>query len=271
MGKRTCVNVACGLSFLDGWLNFDYEPANASVTRANLLGRLPLSDEVADVVYSSHFLEHIPRTRVAGFLGECFRVLKPGGRIRLVLPDLDEICREYLLQRQNGCHGRADFVVLELLDQCVRTKTGGDLGLFLRTLVDSDRQNMRDYVADRTGELLREPAASGTEGRPRDRLPGTLKIRERLERLYCKAVISLLPSAFVEQNVSFAGLGERHAWVYDFHTLSVLLERAGFVAIERMGCDQTKIPEFPIVPLDMTKNGRPRKGLESMYVEAGKK
>lgn len=129
---------------------------------------------------------------------------------------------------------------------------------------------MRDYVADRTGELLREAAAAVAEGRQRNHLHGMLKIRERLERLYCKAVIALLPSAFSEQNVSFSGVGERHAWVYDFHTLSVLLERAGFVSIERMGCDQTKIPEFPIFPLDMTKSGRPRKGLESMYVEAGK-
>lgn len=270
MDKRTCVNVGCGLSYVEGWLNFDYEPASTAVARANLLGRLPLSADVADVVYSSHFLEHIPRARVEGFLAECFRVLKPGGRIRLVLPDLDEICREYLRQREAGCHARADFVVLELLDQCVRTRSGGDLGRYLGALVASDRQEMRDYVADRTGELLREPAAAVAEGRQRNHLHGMLKIRERLERLYCKAVIALLPSAFSEQNVSFAGVGERHAWVYDFHTLSVLLERAGFVSIERMGCDQTKIPEFPIFPLDMTKSGRPRKGLESMYVEAGK-
>ena len=138
------------------------------------------------------------------------------------------------------------------------------------TLVAPDRQEMLDYVADRTGELLPEIAETVAEGRQRNRFHETLKIRERLERLYCKVVVALLPPAFSEQNVSFAGVGERHAWVYDFHSLSVFLERAGFVSIERMGCDQTKIPEFPIVPLDMTKSGRPRKGLESMYVEAGK-
>ena len=47
--------------------------------KANLLKRLPLKQEIADLVYSSHFLEHIPYTKVTDFLNEILRIIKPGG------------------------------------------------------------------------------------------------------------------------------------------------------------------------------------------------
>lgn len=267
------VNIACGDSYVDGWVNLDYVPLSPAVIQANLLGRLPLADAAADVVYSSHFLEHIPRKRVAGFLAECFRVLRSGGLIRLVLPDLDELCREYLRQRDAGVHEKADFVVLEMLDQCVRTESGGELGAFYESLSRSGTGDMMDYVAARTGEDL-SGGTSESHVPSWRRLVGFLlhpaRIWGRLERIYCRALASLLPSAFLEQNVSFAGVGERHAWIYDFHTLSNLLKHAGFISIQKLNFDQSGIGEFPFHSLDVTTAGRPRKGSSSMYVEARK-
>lgn len=267
------VNIACGNSYVDGWVNLDYVPLSPAVIQANLLGRLPLADAEADVVYSSHFLEHIPRKRMAGFLAECFRVLKPGGLIRLVLPDLDELCREYLRQRDVGVHEKADFVVLEMLDQCVRTESGGELGAFYESLTHGGASDMMDYVTIRTGEDLAS-VECGTRVSVWRRVLGLLRqparLWGRLERIYCRTLASLLPSAFLEQNVSFAGVGERHAWIYDFHTLSNLLKHAGFVSIQKLNFDQSEIEEFPFYRLDVTTAGRPRKGLSSMYVEARK-
>lgn len=264
--KQVCVNIACGNSYADGWLNLDYAPVSPAVIRANLLGRLPLGDASADVVYSSHFLEHIPRRRVAGFLAECFRVMKPGGQIRLVLPDMEELCREYLRQRGAGAHEKADFVMLEMLDQCVRTEPGGELGAFYKNLSRRGANDMVVYAAARTGEGL--PNAP-SEAPSSDRATWAL-LRGRLERLYCRFLTRFLPAAFLEQNVSFAGVGERHAWIYDFHTLSSLLEQAGFASIQKMNFNQSEIESFPLHTLDVTPAGRPRKGLGSMYVEARK-
>lgn len=267
------VNIACGNSYVDGWLNLDYAPVSAAVKQANLLGRLPLEDDVAEVVYSSHFLEHIPRRRVPGFLAECFRVLKPGGRIRLVLPDLEELCREYLRQREAGVHEKADFVVLEMLDQCVRSEPGGELGAFYEKLSRSDMSDMAAYVAARSGNDLSgvpNVAPVPTWRRALRVLRQPRGIWGRLERLYCWALTRLLPSAFLEQNVSFSGVGERHSWIYDFHSLSNFLAHAGFVSIEKKSCDHSEIEGFPLNPLDVTDAGLPRKGLESMYIEARK-
>ena len=271
--SRVCVNVACGNTYVDDWLNYDYAPVSASVIKANLLETLPLESEVADVVYSSHFFEHIPRLAVDRFLNECFRVMKSGGKIRLVMPDLDELCREYLTRREVGEHEKANFVVLEILDQCVRSTPGGSLAGYYQEIASTNQTDMAGYIFERTGEPL-------TDFLPKQQIPLSRKILTtlaqptkligRLERIYCQLLTSLLPNAFLQQNVSFTQIGERHAWIYDFYSLSKLLEAAGFVAIKKMDFDQSNIEGFPLFPLDLTDKGRPRKGSESMYIEATK-
>ena len=187
-----------------------------------------------------------------------------------MLPDLEELCREYLRQRDAGAREKADFVVLEMLDQCVRTRTGGELGDYFGLLARSGGADMKAYVADRTGAYFPEAGPERGEEGIAGRMRRPLKIREHLQRIYCRALTCLLPAAFLEQNVSFAGIGERHAWVYDFHGMSALLERAGFIAVQKMQYDRSEIEKFPLQALDLASSGRPRKGRESMYVEARK-
>lgn len=50
---------------------------------------LPFPENHADLVYSSHTLEHFGRNEVEQVVKEWCRVLKPSGEIRLVLPDLE--------------------------------------------------------------------------------------------------------------------------------------------------------------------------------------
>jgi predicted SAM-dependent methyltransferase len=49
---------------------------------------IPLKDQSADFVYSSHFLEHLFKREAERLLTDSFRVLKPGGVIRICIPDL---------------------------------------------------------------------------------------------------------------------------------------------------------------------------------------
>lgn len=263
------VNIACGDTYVNGWRNFDYDPHSSTVTKANLLSGLPLAENEAEVVYSSHFIEHIPRNLLASFLSECFRIIRPGGRLRLVLPDFEEMCGAYLSARGRGEHDKADFVTLEILDQCVRMDTGGELGRFYSWLQSSValHGDMIEFVKKRTGYEI-DCQSLPTKRSWRRILTNPVKITGKLERLYCSAILALLPPAFRRQNVSFASIGERHAWVYDFHTLSRALDQAGFVQIERVTSSTSSIPGFPFYPLDVNEDGSPRKGIESMYIEA---
>lgn len=261
------INLACGGIYVTevGWLNFDYVSRNSAVQRANLLDRLPLANTTADLVYSSHFLEHIPREQVVPFLQECWRVLKPGGIIRLVLPDLENLCRAYLSYRDHAEHHKADFVVLELLDQFSRRQTGGELGRYYQRLKADPKVNFScmAFVRERNGEdfMTRPPTSSSL-------YVILQRLLAFLERLWIRAVIQMLPRAFREQNVSLASIGECHQWLYDIHSMQQLLRASGFVAIERCTASTSRYPDFPFYPLDLAADGLPRKGDESMYVEA---
>jgi SAM-dependent methyltransferase len=57
---------------------------------------IPFESDSVDVVYHSHFLEHFDRDVANRFLLEVKRVLKPGGIHRIVVPDLEKICKNYI-------------------------------------------------------------------------------------------------------------------------------------------------------------------------------
>ena len=265
-----CLNIACGDSYLPGWLNFDYVPHSMHVKKVDLLKRLPLPDNCADVVYSSHFFEHIPRPLVSLFVAECFRICKPGGKIRLVMPDFEELCTAYLSYRSANDHVYADFLMLEILDQCVRTRPGGELGDFYNALeqTNPDHSELISFIRQRTGHQINPSLAERKKIHVSDYITG---VKRKIEQYYIKMVLTLLPKAFRRQNVSLASVGERHAWLYDFHSVKEILIQAGFTSVQKMSAYTSNIPDFPFKPLDLNEDGSIRKGSESMYIEAQKR
>lgn len=277
--NKIFINLGCGDVFVESqdWINLDYWPVSPSVKRANLLARLPLPSEGAKLVYASHFLEHIPKPDVAAFLKECHRVLEPGGVLRLVLPDLQEMASSYLKYREAGDHARADFLVLEIIDQCVRRTPGGELGRFYRSLREKpseDAKRMGAFIRERTGEDLQARPASIQKSITRlnwDTLALlSSRLCSRLQQIWLRTWMRGLPTAFLSQNVSLASVGERHHWLWDFYQLQQALEIAGFTAVERCSAQDSTIADFPFFPLDVDNKGNPRKGGESMFVEAHK-
>jgi predicted SAM-dependent methyltransferase len=85
---------------------------NSQITDAvpvDINRRLPFPDGSLDLIYNSHVVEHIHRRQFHGFLKECLRVLRPGGRLIVSTPSIknlvavlygqDETARGVLLDR----------------------------------------------------------------------------------------------------------------------------------------------------------------------------
>jgi predicted SAM-dependent methyltransferase len=60
------------------------------------LDKIPVPDGSYDLVFASHVLEHVKRADTYKTLKEWRRVLKPGGKLQLVVPDLETAAIELL-------------------------------------------------------------------------------------------------------------------------------------------------------------------------------
>lgn len=82
------LHVGCAGHLLDGWLNSDVYPRTDDVLRLDATRRFPFPDDTFVHLYSEHMIEHLSFSQAASMLDECFRVLSPGGKVRITTPDL---------------------------------------------------------------------------------------------------------------------------------------------------------------------------------------
>jgi len=91
------VNVGCGDFPIPYWTNIDANPDLPADIHV-VVPPMPFADGALDEVWACHFLEHLDYGEGQAFLRECFRVLAPGGRCGIVVPDTREIVKRYLAQ-----------------------------------------------------------------------------------------------------------------------------------------------------------------------------
>ncbi len=90
----------CAVLHKLGWLSDDRYLRILKLDRDTVFWDLsrgiPFAEKTFDGVYHSHLLEHLDQEVAPSFLQECHRVLKPGGILRVVVPDLEKLARGYL-------------------------------------------------------------------------------------------------------------------------------------------------------------------------------
>ena len=85
-----------GRAPIEGWTNIDLDaPVPFVDARLDLRYPLPIRTGQIELIYSEHVLEHFDYGVAARLLAECRRVLRPGGRLRVAVPDLDRLIRHY--------------------------------------------------------------------------------------------------------------------------------------------------------------------------------
>jgi SAM-dependent methyltransferase len=242
--EKVLVNIGCGGSHSEKWRNFDLHPTSSNVEKFDIRSGIPLPATSADFVYSSHFIEHLSRQDASFFLRECSRVLRDGGLIRVVIPNLEDIVREYLRCFDGAMAGdqndilKYEWIIHELLDQLTRHRSGGEMIRYLTTMPDS----MRNYVENRVGLWIKN-----------------------VQR---QSVIPEDP-ADAEQVGRFRLSGEVHRWMYDRYSITKLLKEHGFSEVQVLDFATSQLPDFNTYKLDTIDSLRPRKP-DSIYIEAKK-
>lgn len=99
------LNVGCGDYAMRFWMNLDNDPACRGVQiRQEALAYLSECEPGQyDEIYAGHFLEHLAFPEAGRFIAECYRVLAPGGKLGLLVPDTRQIMFRWL-------HGMPDEV-----------------------------------------------------------------------------------------------------------------------------------------------------------------
>lgn len=212
MNSSVRINVGCGMTPTEGWVNLDNSLSvrlarvpgvsgllrflsperrafvafcqSSKVRYADVRRRLPVKTGSAEVIYSSHMLEHLDRQEVARFLSEARRALEaPDGIIRLALPNIRYLVERYLTE------GDADAFVRSTL--LWRERPRG-FAARLRQILIGDREHYWMYDGASLVKLL---ATHGFESAsilaPGDSMipnPGALNLAERAgETVYVEA------------------------------------------------------------------------------------
>ena len=268
------LNVACGNRFHKDWINIDFNTSSHDVNAINILNGLPYSDNSFDVVYSSHFFEHLTQNQADFVLREIFRVLKRGGIVRIVVPDLENICRKYLeiLQgiQDNNNKKKYAWIIVELLDQMVRTESGGEMLKIYQDTKTVNDDYMSEYIYERVGEKLHASNNLPVSSTYKDKL-GKLNvkmIKKLIFYTYISIIKKLFPMSIKNNLILNTSVGERHLWMYDKYSLSEKISKNGFINIRFFSHNESQIPKFSDYHLDTNVDGNPYKGVSSLYSEA---
>jgi predicted SAM-dependent methyltransferase len=268
------LNVACGNRFHKDWTNIDFVASSSEVKAINILKGLPFSDNSFDVIYSSHFLEHLTQIQADFVLSEIFRVLKSGGIVRIVVPDLENVCKEYLSIlsdiQENDNKKRYDWIILELLDQLVRTESGGEMLKIYKDNITVNDDFMKEYIFYRVGERLTLSTNSSPASHFKDKLNNLFEgnMKNKIIYAYISAIKKLLPSSINCSLVLNTSIGEKHLWMYDNYSLHQKIIKNGFIDVKFFSHNDSQIPKFSEYNLDTNVDGTPYKGVSSLYCEA---
>jgi SAM-dependent methyltransferase len=258
------LNLACGDQAHPEWTNVEFWPhclryqaplvgrlfrrldagkthldgRGAPVRFTDLRNGIPYADESFDVVYHSNFLEHLDRRDAEQLLRECRRVLRPGGILRVVVPDLEVQARSYLEALaaagagEPGAADRHRWAVVELYDPVIRRELGGEMQAWM------------------DAGWPWEPTGAPAEGRR----PTAPSARARLRW-------ALIGKPTPEST------GEVHRWAWDAVSLGRALEAAGFREPVFLSPEESAIPGWQRYRLDSGPAGRPRH-FDCLYAEA---
>jgi predicted SAM-dependent methyltransferase len=279
------VNLGCGQKYHKDWINIDFVSNSEDVIQHNLLDGIPINDNEVDLVYHSHVLEHFSKVQGVYFIKECYRVLKVNGIIRIAVPDLETIVKEYLNNLQLAMEGDVEakhnyeWIKLELFDQMVRNESGGDMKNYLYQPIVKNESYVFKRIGSE-GEIIRESflnkkvLVQDVKKKIKPKVSILKLFLRKGKRVITKIKVWGTKSSLTEQETKALKIGqfrlggEIHQWMYDRYSLSELLSQVGFSDIKVCSAFESEIQNWEAYQLDVI-DSEVRKP-DSLFMEAKK-
>lgn len=110
------LQLGCGMNRLPGWLNTDVEP-DYGVTFLDVTQPIPAPENSFDFIFAEHLIENFGPEKLKKVLRECFRILKPGGILRLTFYCADALRTMSASKQINAFATRLSKAYLHLSDE----------------------------------------------------------------------------------------------------------------------------------------------------------
>jgi hypothetical protein len=221
---------------------------------------LDFADNTFDSVYANHIFEHLSPAEGDRCVRRLYDVLRPGGACRVSVPDLEQICRDYLAALEEAARGlqqrqltRYSWAVMAIFEQMVRDRSGGMMAdavsrgdyddTQLRELFGDGLRPLVDRADRRTGPAEALRPSSGRSG-----------LRQIVRRV--RAILSPPPPEGADGWRSHPRFTkEAVRWMYDRVSLGQLLERAGFQEVRKVDHTSSRIPRWADYDFDRSNYG----------------
>ena len=124
------IHLGCGKRNFPGWVNVDLSDYDHIHHRASIDRLVMFDDCCAELIYASHAFEYFDRAQGIQVLKEWRRVLRPGGVLRIAVPDFEALIELY---RKNS---KLDQILGPLFGRMEVNAGSGSVFLFHKTVYD---------------------------------------------------------------------------------------------------------------------------------------
>jgi SAM-dependent methyltransferase len=262
---HTLLNLGCGEEGHPAFVNIDLRAANPGIIAHDLRDGIPFPDETFDLVYHATMLSMLRSASALRLMQECRRVLKPGGVLRVVTEDLEQMCQAYLQKLEAVCNGNTEsaddyeWMILELYDQATRESSGGGMVQYLLR----DPLPNEAFIYSRIGAQGTR-IVSGLRLRPEPKYAApaneTVGVRAKLMEKVNKFVLTALlgPKSVEALEIGLFRLtaGQVSYRMYDRYSLGRLFQAAGFSQVSRRTPTESGYAFWDRVNLDVSVEGR---------------
>jgi hypothetical protein len=123
-------------------------------------------------------------------------------------------------------HGMYEWILVELLDQLVRSSPSGEMGRLINTIMLSKNETTFHTFAQ--GHRIHRGFHPATTIKERLQKLSFEKAITEIQYWYLRAVARLIPEHLRSMVFVETAIGERHRWMYDWHGLKLLLQNGDF-------------------------------------------